>query len=53
MKIKKIYNKWIPHVDNKLNGKYELYVVFDDDSELIAKDYRVKDLEPKKDAILK
>jgi hypothetical protein len=53
MKIKKIYNKWIPHVDNKLNGKCELYVVFDDDSELIAKDYRVKDLEPKKDAILK
>ena len=41
MKIKKIYNKWIA-----VSRKYEVYVVFDDGSEIIAKDYRVKDLEP-------
>ena len=42
MKIKKIYNKWT-------SNKYELYVVFEDDSEMIAADYRNTNFELKKD----
>ena len=41
MKIKKIYNKWTDS-----SGTSVLYVVFEDDSEMLAADYRVIQLSP-------